>query len=210
MVNYKTGKRGTKVSANRNYTSFIQSVYVHLAAASPFLQKFRKRSFIPSHLEDRWEAVRKIAYTGRRRLVIKKSTVRWFVFISLLEPRETFHGSWIVGPEITKRHLYLFPSLSFFAFDKGRKMYASRTNWVTEGNCRTKRKTGQKSRHSMLVRVECRSIKNESYLVECRWVIEQWFRVGPREMVLHLRFLWRIHTVIRSLRIFLSFRVSMN
>lgn len=80
---YKTVVRGTKNSLrNRNYTSSI-----HPCARLLFL--LCPRSFVsghlcpslspspslspPSRLEDRWEAARKIAYTGRRRLVIKKS-----------------------------------------------------------------------------------------------------------------------------------------
>ena len=144
VINRRTSGRGTKL-LTQSELRVVHSTSVrsprNVGIIAPFLEeKFRKRSFIRSRLEDRWEAARKIAYTGRRRLVIKKSTVRWFVFISLAEPRETFHGSWIVHPEITKGLVLLSFVSSFFI---SCSITATRLNWAIERNCETKRKNGR-------------------------------------------------------------------
>lgn len=120
-------------------------------------EKFRKRSFMapssssPSsnRLEDRWEAARKIAYTGRRRLVIKKSAAPLIrIHRSFLSPLlELLHleGGEVWSKSRSKRNFLYFCSSILSPIDKGRKMCARR--WKT-GNQKSR------SRISMLVRAE--------------------------------------------------------
>lgn len=103
-----------------------------------------------SRRKDRWEAARKIAYIGRRRLVIKKSAaplIRIHRSFRALAKNFSISGGekgWlIVGREIARRNFPYFPPPP--PTDKERKMCARR--WKT-GNEKAR------SKISMLVGAE--------------------------------------------------------